>query len=70
MQALNKLDYLINYLLDENGNLIKEKIPDDEENKKKLWRSLCNIRDPKPLNKEYIQIEKEVLQEELQIPYL
>lgn len=66
MQALNKLDYLINYLLDENGNLIKEKIPDDEENKKKLWRSLCNIRDPKPLNKEYIQIEKEFLQEELQ----
>ena len=31
-----------------------------------LYRSLCNIRDPRPIDKEYIKIENEYLQEELQ----
>lgn len=30
-----------------------------------MYRSLCNIREPKPISKEYLQIENEYLQEEL-----
>lgn len=62
---MNKLDFLIHYLLEENKNIIVEKILTDEEGKKKVWRSLCNIRDAKPISKEYLQIEGEYLQEEL-----
>ncbi len=62
---MEKLDYLINYLLKENKDIKIDNIPTDHESKKKLYRSLCNIRKPKPIDNEYIQIENEYLQEEL-----
>ena len=62
---MEKLDYLIKYLLNENKNVEIAKMPYDEISKKKLYRSLCNIRDPLPISQEYIQIENEYLQEEL-----
>ena len=40
-------------------------MPTNIEDKKNLWRSLCNIRDAKPSSNKYLQIEKEYLQEEL-----
>lgn len=63
---MDKLDYLIEYLLNENTEVSINKIPTDINEKKNLYRSLCNIREPKPISKEYLQIEKEYLQEELQ----
>ena len=63
---MEKLDYLINYLLRENKNIKINEMPINKESKKKLYRSLCNIRDPKPIDMEYIKIENEYLQEELQ----
>ena len=63
---MDRLDYLINYLLKENKEIKIDKIPKNKEDKKKLYRSLCNIREPKPVDKQYIQIENEYLQEELQ----
>ena len=65
MLILEKLDFLINYLLEENRNIAEEKMPTDKEDKKRLWRSLCNIRDAMPISEEYLKIEKECLQEEL-----
>ena len=62
---MGKLDYLISYLLKENKNVKIDEIPVDQESKKKLYRSLCNIREPKPIDKEYLQVEGEYLQEEL-----
>lgn len=62
---MEKLDYLINYLLEENKNVKIDGIPTDYESKKRLYRSLCNIREPKPIAEEYIRIENEYLQEEL-----
>lgn len=62
---MEKLDFLIDYLLTENKEIKVEKMPTNIEDKKKLWRSLCNIRDAKPISNEYLQIEKEYLQEEL-----
>ena len=62
---MEKLDYLINYLLRENKDINIDKIPNDIQSKKRLYRSLCNIREPKPIEDKYIQIENEYLQEEL-----
>lgn len=66
MDILEKLDFLIDYLLTENKEIKVEKIPTNIEDKKNLWRSLCNIRDSRPISNEYLQIEKEYLQEELE----
>lgn len=62
---MEKLDFLIEYLLKENLQVRIDKLPTDIEDKKNLWRSLCNIREPKPISKEYLQVETEYLQEEL-----
>lgn len=62
---MEKLDYLISYLLKENKDVKIDKIPTDCESKKKLYRSLCNIRKPRTIDNEYIKIENEYLQEEL-----
>lgn len=62
---MEKLDFLIEYLLTENKEMKIEKMPTNMEDKKNLWRSLCNIRDAKPISNKYLEIEKEYLQEEL-----
>ena len=61
---MNKLDFLIEYLINENNELDIKEIPQDLENKKRLYRSLCNIREPKQISEEYIKIENESLKEE------
>lgn len=62
---MEKLNYLINYLLKENEDIQINEIPNSKLEKKKLYRSLCNIREPREIDKEYIKIENEYLQEEL-----
>lgn len=63
---MEKLNYLIEYLLGENSNIRLNEIPNDENSKRKLYRSLCNIREPLPISQKYIKIENEYLQEELE----
>lgn len=62
---MEKLDFLIKYLLKENTNITIDKIPDSLEDKKKLWRSLCNIRNAKPISSKYLEMEHKYLQSEL-----
>ena len=62
---MEKLDYLIKYLLKENKDVRISEIPIDQESKKKLYRSLCNIRDPKPIDTQFLQKENTLLQAEL-----
>lgn len=62
---MEKLNYLIEYLLKENTEVNIDKIPTNINDRKNLYRSLCNIREPKPISKKYLEIEKEYLQEEL-----
>lgn len=64
-RILENLDYLINYLLEENKEVKAEKIPEDIISKKRLYRSLCNIRDVKPISEKYLKAENEYLQSEL-----
>lgn len=59
---MNKLDYLIQYLLKETG---KANLRYKEEEKKKLYRKLVNIRKAKPISEEFLNVEDEYLQEEL-----
>lgn len=63
---MEKLDFLIDYLLKENKRVQIEEKPKDADAKKNLYRSLVNIRDAKPISREYIKIENEYLTEELQ----
>ena len=64
---MEKLDFLIDYLIKENKNIYIKEIPQNIIDKKRLYRSLCNIREPLPISKEYIKIEKEFLKEENKI---
>ena len=61
---MDKLDFLIQYLLKERN----EKVNLQElsvEDKKKLFRSLCNVRDAKEISKQFLSMQDEYLQEEL-----
>ena len=63
---MEKLDFLIDYLIKENQSIDIKEIPQNTSDKKRLYRSLCNIREPLPISKKYIQAENEYLQEELE----
>lgn len=61
----DKLDYLINVLMQENSNYSHIKVPKDIESKKKFYRSLRNVRNPEPIADEYLIIQDEYLKEEI-----
>lgn len=61
---MEKLLYLINYLAKENKINIGE-LPSNEIELKNLFRSLMNMRPPNDISKDYLKIEDEFLQEEL-----
>ena len=59
---MEKLDYLIEYLLKESG---KENFEYSNINKKALYRALVNVREPNDISENFLKIEDEYLQEEL-----
>ena len=61
---MEKLDFLIDYLIKENKNIDIKEIPQNIYDKKRLYRSLCNIREPIPISKKYVKMENEFLREE------
>ena len=62
MTQIERRVYLINYLLSEQGETTE--ISNDEYSQKRLLRSLFNIRMPKEVSEEFLQIQDEYLQEE------
>ena len=62
MTQTERRSYLIEYLLSERGEKIN--IPSDEYNQKRLLRSLFNVRMPKKISEEFLQIQDEYLQKE------
>lgn len=58
---MEKLDFLIDYLIKENKSIDIKEIPQNINDKKRLYCSLCNIREPLPISKEYIETENEFL---------
>ena len=61
---MEKLDFLIDYLIKENKSIDIKEIPKNTIDKKRLYRSLCNIREPLPISEKYIKIENEFLTKE------
>lgn len=60
----DKLDLLIKILCKERG----ESVPALERHEKgKLFRALVNVREPKAVSEEFLQIQNEYLQEELRL---
>lgn len=63
---MNNIDYLINELINEDKKLSDIEIPSTLEEKKDLYRAIRNIRKPKPISKDYLIIQDQYLQEEIE----
>ena len=63
---MNRLDYLIEYLLKENPEYSAIEIPETEQGKRDLFRALRNVREPKPVSEEFLRLQDEELQSQLQ----
>ena len=62
-----KREYLIKALLSEIPQYSDMKIPDNEDEQKRLLRSLMNIRSPRPISDEFLKVQDEYLSEEVEI---
>ena len=65
MTQPERLDFLINYLLNEKDELKTINIPSKDAEKKRLLRSLMNIRPPRTVSEEFLEVQDAYLQEEL-----
>lgn len=61
MTQSERMDYLISYLLKEQGRAKEILFPDDEESRRKLLRSLMNVRMPKDISEDFLKIQDEYL---------
>ena len=63
---MNLLDYLIEYLKNEDPQYSEMQIPSDLQGKRDLFRALRNVRTPKPVSEEFLRLQDEELQAQLQ----
>jgi len=64
MTQTERLTFLINYLLNERHERKSIAIPAEDTAKKQLFRSLMNIRPPKAIAKEFLEVQNAYLQKE------
>ncbi len=64
--CMNKIDFLIDYLLAERQENAAEYGNPSEQEKKSLYRALVNVRRPNPISEEFLKAEDEYLQSELE----
>lgn len=64
MNKIEKLDFLIKELISEETRYRELKIPEDYNEKRKLLRSLMNIREPYGASKEFIKVQDKFLKKE------
>lgn len=64
MLQTERLTFLIEYLINENSELRSIAIPAADTERKRLLRSLMNIRPPKTVSKEFLEVQDAYLQEE------
>ena len=62
---MNRLDTLIKTLIDEDPQFSELQIPNDLQGKRDLFRALRNVRWPKPISDEFLRLQDEELQEQL-----
>jgi O-acetyl-ADP-ribose deacetylase (regulator of RNase III) len=63
---MNRLDFLIDYLIKEDPQYSEMEIPTTEQGKHDLFRALRNVREPKPVSEEFLRLQDEELQAQLQ----
>ncbi len=63
---MNRLDCLIQYLINEDPQYSEMRIPEDLQGKRDLFRALRNVREPKPVSEEFLRLQDEELQAQLQ----
>jgi len=63
---MNRLDCLIQYLIDVDPQYSELQIPETEQGKRDLFRALRNVREPKPVSEEFLHLQNEELQAQLQ----
>lgn len=63
---MNRLNFLIDYLINEDPQYAEMRIPEDLQGKRDLFRALRNVREPKPVSEEFLRLQDEELQEQLQ----
>jgi O-acetyl-ADP-ribose deacetylase (regulator of RNase III) len=65
-KKMNRLDFLIDYLINEDPQYSEMRIPEDLQGKRDLFRALRNVREPKPVSEEFLRLQDEELQSQLQ----
>ena len=66
MLIMNRLDFLIDYLIKEDPRYSEMQISETEQGKRDLFRALRNVREPKPVSEEFLRLQDEELQAQLQ----
>jgi O-acetyl-ADP-ribose deacetylase (regulator of RNase III) len=64
MNKIDKLDFLIKELISEDARYKELRIPEDYNEKRKLLRSLMNVRLPYKASEEFIKVQDEFLKKE------
>lgn len=65
MNREEKVEYLVEQLIQENPGYASIQYPVDFTGKRRLLRSLMNVRFPGPINPEVLKVQDELLREEL-----
>lgn len=68
MTQTERLEYLITCLIKEQPEYEEISIPTEIEEKKRLLRSLMNVRPAVPISREFLRIQDEYLKNELTLP--
>ena len=63
---MTRIDILIRYLIAEDPQYSEMQIPEDLQGKRDLFRALRNVRWPKPVSEEFLRLQDEELQSQLQ----
>ena len=64
MTQIERRTFLIQKLIDEQPRYRDLEIPSDEAEQKRLFRSLLNVRPPRPIGEEFLTVQDEYLREE------
>ena len=65
MEQTERLDELIAYLISEEPRFCGNPFPEAIEDKKQIFRSLVNIRPPRPVSEDFLEIQDEYLKNEI-----
>ena len=63
---MTRIDILIRYLIAEEPQYSEIQIPSDLQGKRDLFRALRNVRPPRPVSGEFLRLQDEELQTQLQ----